>query len=114
MHPGNLLAAADGLQFVDWGYSRRSINLLDLDYVHSLHFQPAETDWWIIQPEEAGDVLAGYFSSCGMPEVNIGQIQHAVMLWSVLWGLYNSKDSANQEAHGVSLHRLEQILEAQP
>jgi Ser/Thr protein kinase RdoA (MazF antagonist) len=114
MHPGNLLAAAEGIVFVDWGYSRRSINLLDLDYVHSMHFQPAETDWWIIQPEEAGDVLAGYFSTCGMLEVNTGQIQQAVMLWSVLWGLYNSKKSADQVAHGVSMHRLEQLLEAQP
>lgn len=113
MHPGNLLATASGLMFVDWGYSHWGINLLDLDYVCSIRLQPAETDWWIIQPEEAGDVLAGYFSSCGMPDVNIKQIHHAVMLWAVLWALYNSEQSGNHTAHAVSMLRLEQILEAQ-
>lgn len=111
LHPGNLIATAKGIYFVDWGYSRRSINLLDLDYISSLNVKPLETDWWIIQPEESGEVLAGYYSTCGMTDANPAQIQHAVMLWSELWKLYNSRKTANQPAYATSMCRLEQLLE---
>lgn len=113
MHPGNLCATPSGPVFVDWGYSRRSINLFDLDYIHSLTVQPPETDWWVIQPEEADDVLSAYFSTCGLPGVNIREIHHAVMVWGTLWSLYNARKS-DENVRILSQQRLEYLLEVQP
>jgi Ser/Thr protein kinase RdoA (MazF antagonist) len=113
MHPGNLCATPSGPVFVDWGFSRRSINLLDLDYIHSLPVQPPETDWWVIQPEEAEDVLSAYFSTCGLAGVNIREIHHAVMVWGLLWSLYNARNS-DKALRSLSQQRLENLLEVQP
>lgn len=114
MHPGNLFATSSGPLFVDWGYSRCSINLLDLDYVRSIPIQPPETDWWIIQPEKAGEVLSAYFSTCGLPDVNVKETHHAVMVWAMLWSLYQLRQSKDSATRAICQQRLDFLLEAQP
>jgi Ser/Thr protein kinase RdoA (MazF antagonist) len=111
MHPGNLCAAVDGPLLVDWGYSRWSINLLDLDYVRSIDIQPPESDWWAIQPQEAQPVLEAYYSTCGMTGQDGMFLQQAVMAWAILWGLHNSK-GIDKTAFALALQRLEFLLEA--
>jgi Ser/Thr protein kinase RdoA (MazF antagonist) len=113
MHPGNLRLASSGPVFLDWGYARWSINLLDLDYIRSFPIRPPETDWWIIQPEEAGDVLAAYFSACGMLDAEIMKTHFAIMVWAALWNLYNSRQS-HGDARILAHLRLEYLLEVQP
>ena len=110
MHPGNLRLAPSGLMFLDWGYTRQSINLLDLDYVHSIPIRPPETDWWIIQPEEAEGVLAAYFSTCGLPDAETREIHFAIMVWAALWNLYNSRQPT-EDARTLAQRRLEYLLE---
>lgn len=112
IHPGNLRAAPSGLVFLDWGYARRSINLLDLDYVRSIPIQPPETDWWIIQPEEAEGVLSAYFSACGLPDVEIRKTHFSLMVWAALWTLYNSRQF-DDGARTLAQRRLEYLLEVQ-
>ena len=113
MHPGNVRLGSSGLMFLDWGYARRSINLFDLDYVRSIPIRPPETDWWIIQPEEAEGVLAAYFSTCGLPDAETGEIHFAVMVWAALWNLYNSRQFTG-DARTLAQRRLEYLLEVQP
>jgi thiamine kinase-like enzyme len=90
MHPGNIRLVEKSLKFVDWGYCISSLNLFDLGYIETVHFQSAEENgWWNIAPDEAKTVLPAYFEASGLDRTNIDQIQQAVMLWSKLWSYYN-------------------------
>jgi hypothetical protein len=100
--------------FVDWGFGRRSINLLDLDYVRSIPIQPAETDWWIIQPEEANAVLHAYFSCCGIRDVDVMSTHFAVMLWANLWALHQTLDVEKGVLRSMSRQRIDFLLGVRP
>lgn len=84
MHPGNVLVSSENVWFVDWSYACNSLNLFDLDYIHSQPLPGSEPVWTVIGPGEAIPVLAAYFQSAGMEPADILKTHQAVMLWNLL------------------------------
>jgi hypothetical protein len=91
MHPGNLRFTAEGLKFVDWGYSIPSLNLFDLGYIETIAWNDPLTGspWWTITPAEACTILPAYYAACGLTGADYRQVQLAVMYWSKLWAYEN-------------------------
>ena len=111
MHPGNLRWSQAGFQFVDWGFALNSLNLLDLDYVHSVPGLEAEADeWWTISSAEAAAILPVYFDACGMSAVDWRPIHLAVMARSMLYARCNALNNDDAAGAGRSLRNLGLVL----
>jgi hypothetical protein len=93
MHPGNVIAGDDRVWFVDWGYACNSLNLFDLDYIHSVPMPDSQHFWAIIHPLEAGPVLAAYFEAAGLPSADALPVHRAVMVWNLLRSLENGLEN---------------------
>ncbi len=93
MHPGNVIVSDDRVWFVDWGYACNSLNLFDLDYIHSVPLPESQHFWAIIHPDEAGPVLAAYFDAAGLPCIDALPVHRAVMAWNMLRSLENSLEN---------------------
>jgi thiamine kinase-like enzyme len=90
LHPGNIKLHAGKLKFIDWSYSRSSLNLFDLSYIETIcDSDLSENKWWQITLTEAPEVLLAYYDAIGEPVENIGEIQRAITLWAKLWAYYN-------------------------
>ncbi len=114
MHPGNVRLAEDGFQVVDWEFSTNSLNLLDLDYLHSLpglETEPGD-EWWNILPEESEKILPAYFEACGMGDANWRLLHLAVMVWAALRSRYNAAHYKNIAGAARSLRNLRKALQA--
>ncbi len=110
MHPGNLRLTERGLQFVDWGYARHSLNLFDLDYVRSVDLGDEGPSWWTIQPAEAPAVLSAYARTCGLPFAGVLQAHHAVMLWGELCGHYNAMRKGDRKGAAQARQKVNLLL----
>jgi len=84
VHPGNFLLSDRQIYLVDWSYACNSLNLLDLDYIHSLTIQVGNLPWTIIQPTEAAMVLPAYFRAAGLGHLDPFLTHQAVMVWNLL------------------------------
>ena len=112
LHPGNLKLHEGKVRFLDWGYSRSSLNLFDLGYIETIRFDVSnENEWWTITPQEAPAVLAAYYVAVGKPVENIDQIHRAVMLWAKLWSYYNCVRYENEVAAERCKRHINHILE---
>lgn len=112
LHPGNIKLSNGELKFIDWGYSKSSINLFDLSYVETIHCEDSNAnEWWVIAPKEAQEVLSAYFGAIGMPVEKIDQIHRAVMLWTKLWAYYNCVRYKNQAEAERCKRNINCILE---
>ncbi len=111
MHPGNLRRAADGLRFVDWGYARRSLNLFDLDYIRSLDLGEPAAEWWLIRPDEARQVLPGYFEAAGLSACDCWAVHRSVMLWSAMWAHFNLARAHDVAGQKTCRQRIARLLE---
>lgn len=122
MHPGNLRwqpgegGEPAALYFVDWGFACPSLNLFDLDYIHSVTLDPPEEvdTWWNITPAEARDVLPAYFAACGLGNLNPWEIQRSVMLWALLRSHYNASQNDDAPAAELAHRRIENLLREAP
>lgn len=111
LHPGNIRLHAGDVRLVDWGYSRRSLNLFDLSYVEAIRQEPVDLEeWWIITPEESLGVLSAYGAVVGVPAEKMLQVQHAVMVWAKLWAYHNSVRHGNKSAAERSRQQIVQVL----
>ncbi len=114
MHPGNIYFTEAGLKFVDWGYSIRSLNLFDLDYVQSLSLNTpvntSELSWWVITPSESEPVLRAYFNTCGLGGLDYKQTHLAVMLWGELRACHNSLANNDQAGAAVCHQNIERLI----
>lgn len=82
LHPGNVMLTPRGLVFTDWGYAIPSLNLFDLEYVHSIELG---YDFWAYMcPPESLPLLDAYFASSGLAPADGRRAHLAVMLWSEL------------------------------
>jgi Ser/Thr protein kinase RdoA (MazF antagonist) len=84
MHPGNILLSGEQIYFVDWSYACNSLNLLDLDYIHSLPVQSSDPSWAVINPAEAALALPAYFRAAGLAHLDPFKTHQAVMVWNLL------------------------------
>lgn len=114
MHPGNVRMTEKGFQVVDWEFSLNSLNLLDLDYLHSLpglETEPGD-EWWDILPEESEKILPAYFEACGMGDADWRSLHLAVMAWAALRSRYNAAHYKNIAGAARSLGNLRRVLQA--
>ena len=112
MHPGNLRRAVDGVLFVDWGYSRRSLNLFDLDYIRSVDLEDDPHEWWHIRPPEAERILPDYFAAAGLGTLDHRTVHRGVMLWSALWAHHNVTLAHDFAGQKTCRRRIAMLLEA--
>jgi hypothetical protein len=113
LHPGNIHAVGENLFFTDWGYAINSLNLLELEYIQSVEFEPASDpgEWWLIRSEEARVVLPAYFDACGLDGCNVILIHWAVMVWAQLQSHFNSIVNRNPEGSRICRRNIVQLMD---
>ena len=110
MHPGNVILGDDRVWFVDWGYARNSLNLFDLDYIHSVSMPGSQQFWAIIHPHEAMSVLDAYFDAAGIPCDDVLAIHRAVMVWNLLRSLESGLENGNATEAARARRQLAHLL----
>jgi len=113
-HPGNIIANAEGIFFLDWAYAHQGVNLLDLDYVESARLarEREELQWWTIGPDEAGPVLSRYFEAAGLGNLDAARVHRAVMLRAQLRAHANARRRGNDEGAAIALRNIHELLGA--
>jgi hypothetical protein len=112
MHPGNILLSRGRLWFVDWSYACFSLNLFDLDYIHSMPLLgngetgEDELSWPIIRPQESASALKAYFHAAGLEHMDPFQAHQAVMVWNLL----RSYENAEKNGYRAELEKVREQL----
>jgi hypothetical protein len=113
LHPGNIHIAGENLFFTDWGYAINSLNLLELEYVQSVKFDPASEpgEWWMIGPDEASAVLWAYFDACGLDNCDVALTHWAVMVRAQLRSHFNCIVNRNQDGSRICRRNIARLMD---
>jgi aminoglycoside phosphotransferase (APT) family kinase protein len=84
MHPSNVICDGSSVYFIDWANGHNGLGLMDLDRIHTVYLRTNGDYADIINPQESRAVLESYFRAAGIGELNIDNVQHAVMLLNQL------------------------------
>lgn len=90
IHPGNLILSRDRICFVDWGYSRYTLNFSDLGYLWDRDIcNEVPEGWWMIK-EAARDSLQTYLDAIEKGSLSLRELMLAVMIRSQLYSYSNA------------------------
>lgn len=110
LHPGNLVLSHGRVCFVDWGYSRHTLNFSDLGYLWDSDICiDAPEGWWMII-KEARDSLNAYLDATGKGSLSSREIMLAVMVRSQLHSLSNAIHNEFKDATIKCRDRLKCLI----